>query len=50
MPFLERGFPKVLIRTGKEKAVVEAVFRVDNSKMQMFSRTWELKTEDDGTF
>ncbi len=40
---------KDLIRTGKEKAVVEAVFRVDNSKMQDVFEELGIEPEDDGT-
>ncbi len=38
-----------LIRTGKEKAVVEAVFQVDNSKMSDIFEELGIMPEDDGT-
>lgn len=40
---------KDLIRTGKEKAIVEAVFQIDNEKLQDIYEESGIEPEEDGT-
>ncbi|NSW91364.1 MAG: DNA repair protein RecN [Firmicutes bacterium] len=46
---LGERFSKELIRTGKDKALIEAVFQIDNSRMAELYEKYGIEPETDGT-